>query len=262
MNPHHFPAWLDRIDRTLWVLFLVWSAIGAVVMPFGLGDAHLSGLDLPDVIEPVVAWALRAGDAVWITLGASAVYLGIARREGFPTARVWAVIILAGAGLVEWVGATRGWPFGPYRYSDNFGSRLGGVLPFTIPLAWLVIVLAGRCLVLRVAPNASRVLTALGTGLVAVLTDLNLEFVAWKARAYWIWYPDWTPALGPMPGWPPLQNFVSWFVLATLLCAALPAPRKVDTREPQPLRPILVLAVMNALFLCVHAVRAIRGWGG
>ena len=29
-----------------------------------------------------------------------------------------------------------------------------------------------------------------GVATVAVLTDLNLEYVAWKIRGYWIWFPQ------------------------------------------------------------------------
>jgi putative membrane protein len=258
MTAPPFPRWLARTDRVLWILFLVWTAAGSITMPLGLGDAHLGLVEYPAAIEALLAWALRAGDAIWITLGAAVVYLSVARREGFATARIWAVILLAGSGLIEWIGATTGWPFGPYRYSDQFGMRLGNVLPFTIPLAWLVIILAARALILRIAPNASRPALAAGVGAVALLTDLNLEFVAWKSRGYWVWYPDWTPALGPMPSWPPLQNFVSWFLVAAALCAMLPAPGRVDTGKPQPIRPVIVLALMNALFLAVHLARHLR----
>lgn len=86
---------------------------------------------------------------------------------------------------------------------------------------------------------------------VSVLTDLNLEFVAWKVRGYWVWYPH---AATDVPGWPPLQNYVAWFVLSFLLTALLPPNYGLRLRRPAANRPILVLALMNALFLLVHAV--------
>ena len=124
------------------------------------------------------------------------------------------------------------------------------MLPVAIPLAWLVVLLGGRFLVRAVRPAAGRIELALGVALVATLTDLNLESVAWKVRGYWVWYPR---AGADAPAWPPLQNYVAWFVLSFLLTAILPPNRALRPRRPPGTRPILVLALMNALFLLVHA---------
>ena len=40
-----------------------------------------------------------------------------------------------------------------------------------------------------------------------LLTDAHLELLAWKVRAWWIWYP----ALAPAPSFPPWQNYATWF---------------------------------------------------
>ena len=191
-------------------------------------------------------------------LAAVVVYFHTVAAEGLPTARRWAVIILAGSAAFEWIGARTGFPFGPYVYTERFGWRLGGVLPVAIPLAWLVVLLGGRFLVRALRPEAGRIELALGVALVATLTDLNLEFVAWKVRGYWVWYPH---AGANAPGWPPLQNYVAWFALSFGLTALLPPNHALRPHRPPATRPILVLALMNALFLLVHAAsdRLVKG---
>lgn len=245
---------LEPLHAVLWILFLIWTAIGAAVMPLELGPAQIrEWIPYADLQVALVAF-LEISDAIWIVLAAALAYLALAEHEGLATARRWSLFILAGSAALETVGAVTGLPFGPYVYTDRFGWRILGVLPFTIPLAWLTIVICGRYLVLLVRPRASRWQIALGTGLAAVLTDLNLEPIAWKVRAYWLWYPTQSGA----PSHPPLQNYVSWFVAATLLALAFPR-RAVETgQKPDPRRPVLILSLMNALFLLVHAVRYFR----
>ena len=125
------------------------------------------------------------------------------------------------------------------------------MLPFTIPLAWLIIILCGRYLVLRLQPAAARWQVALGVAAVASLTDLNLEFVAWKVRGYWIWYPG-APA---PPAWPPLQNYASWFAAAFLLAWLLPPNYELRSHRPAASRPIAILALINGLFLLTQTLR-------
>lgn len=251
-----YAVWLAPLPDLAWVFFLLWTAMGAVVMPLGIGRSQIeSWISQPDVRAAALA-ILRGSDAFWIVLAAINVYLATAAHEGIGVTRRWAAIILGGSALCEWVGALTGFPFGPYRYTDNFGWRLGGVLPFTIPLAWLIILLSGRRLVLAIRPEVTRVGLASGTALVALVSDFILEPVAWKIRAYWIWYPGREAAPS---GWPPPQNYASWFAVAFLLTYALP-PNYALRRAPSRIanRPIAVLALMNGLFLLVYGAR----WAG
>lgn len=253
--PPSYAIWLAPLPGLAWGLFLVWTAVGAVVMPLGIGRSQIeSWVSQPDLRAAALA-ILQGSDAAWIVLAAINVYLATAAQEGINATRRWAAIILAGSALCEWVGARTGFPFGPYRYTDHFGWRLGGVLPFTIPLAWLIILLSGRRLVLAIRPEATRAGVALGAALTALVSDVNLEPVAWKIRAYWIWYPGREPAPS---NWPPVQNYVSWFVVAFLLTYALPPNYALRRPSRTANRPIAVLALMNGLFLLVYGVR----WAG
>lgn len=248
----HLEIWHNLI----WALFLVWTGVGFIVMPFGIGEpeiAKLAGeMNLPEALTRALLLILQASDAVWILLAAFTVYLSLARVEGFNRARVIGVIIIVGSAILEVIGETTDFPFGPYDYTNRFGSKVFGVLPFTIPLAWLVVVVAGRHLMLAIAPTLNRWQHALGVGTVALLTDLNLEFIAWQVRYYWVWYP--VPYATPAHGWPPVQNYISWFVFAALLAYVIPRAEPKKT-VPVSQRIIGVLLAMNALFLFTHIVR-------
>lgn len=252
-----------RLSQNLfWWIFLVWTAVGTVVMPFGIGEMTVRRLIGNEALLSLVLGILRPADAIWMVLAFGVVYLHVVESRGLATARLWALVILVGSGVVEALGAKTGWPFGPYRYTDNMGIRVFGVLPFTIPLAWFVIVATAQAAILALRPRWSRWAQAAFVGAVATLTDLNLEFIAWKVRAYWIWYPPGTALAENPPDWPPIQNYLSWFVLAFLLSAALvrrTGDRALSAPPPAPAvfpwRPVLVLSLMNALFLLVHLVR-------
>ncbi len=251
-TPPPSPVWLHFIPDLAWAAFLVWTGVGFIVMPLGVGEADVRGWLGNRSLQDAAVALLHTADAVWIVLAAVVVYLHAAAAEGLSTARRWALIILVSSTIFEWVGTATGFPFGPYRYTDHFGWRIAGVVPLAIPLAWFVVLLCGRSVVLRLYAAATRLELALGMALIAVLTDLNLEYVAWKVRAYWVWYPQSHTA---PPAWPPLQNYVAWFMLSFALGFVLPASHELRPQRPSPRRPILVLGLMNALLAFVHLVR-------
>lgn len=244
---------LDPIRNILWALFLVLTAVAFVVMPFEIGEAQVREHISTPALRDFLLGFLGIADPLWIVLAASVVYLHLVKTDGLHTARRWALIILASAAVVGTAGALSGLPFGPIAYTGRLGARVAGVLPFGLPLLWLVIVGCSRYAVLAAAPGFGRGALAAGTGLLALLTDLNLEPVAWKVRAWWLWYPLRTDA----PDHPPHQNYLGWFMVAALLAAAFPETR-VGVAQARQTRPILILALMNAVFLTAHIVRALR----
>ncbi len=239
-----------RIEKAAWAAFVVWTTIGAAVMPLGITPERAREWLGPGTAGALAAGFLHVADLIWMLLAAAVVHGEAVRAEGARQAGLGALLVLVGSAAVEWLGATAGWPFGPYVYTDHFGPRVG-VLPLAIPLAWFVIVQGARLTLARWNPGLGRGGTALGVGVAAVVTDLNLEPIAWKLRGYWLWYPgDPRP-----PPWPPWQNYAAWFVVAAMLAAAMPSLRG---RSAPGLRPALVLGFMNALFLWLHLARALR----
>lgn len=243
-------AWAAPLGGLVWQLFIVFTAVGFYVMPSGIGAAEIKEwVKVPGLREALLLF-LGYADALWMFLAAVNIYFYMIEREGLAVARRWALLIIVGSGLLEWVGTRTGYPFGPYIYTSNFGPLIGGVLPCTIPLAWVVVVMASRYTVLALFPALNRWLLSLGVGLLALVTDLNMELVAWKVRAYWIWYPH-DPA---PPLWPPWQNFLSWFMAAYVLNALLDGGRVAGIAKSAH-KPVVVLLLMNAMFIAVHLVR-------
>jgi uncharacterized membrane protein len=233
----------------LWLAFLIWTAIGFAVLPLDIGALQARVWFGDGALYRLTVEFLRQADAIWMLLAAINVYLHTAAAEGLPTARRWAGIILVASASFEWIGVQSGVPFGSYRYTGQFGWRLGGVLPLAIPLAWLVILICGRYLFLALRPHARRFELAAGVAVIALLTDLNLEFVAWKVRGYWIWYPE---LAAGTPSGPPWQNYASWFGLSFLLALLLPANHELRAGRPSAGRPIVILGLMNLLFACAR----------
>ena len=238
-----------------WLLFLVWTAVGFVVMPLGITPAQARAGLGAGPLGGVAAAILEVSDAVWMGLAAATVYFHAVGSEGLPTARAQAVVVLFASTVFEWVGAQTGFPFGPYVYTEHFGPRIVGVVPVAIPLAWLVVILCGKNLVGLLHPTAGRLTTAVGVGVVAVLTDLNLEPVAWHIRQYWLWYPLQVPPPSENPPW---QNYAAWFVLSFALAVVLPSDSSLRPRRPTRWRPVVLLTLLNTLLALVHVSARLR----
>lgn len=234
-------------------IFLGWTAIGAVVMAVGIDVEWVRRAALPPWVEAPAVAILNLSDALWITLGAGLALASETRRVGArPALRSFAILAVA-AGAAEWIGATTGLLFGDYAYTDRFGLRLGGVLPYTIPLAWYL-VLTGAAEVADKFP-LGKLGRLLAVGGLAVVTDINLEPVAIHVRGYWFWNGDPTAA-------PPLFNYLTWFLLAAVLSPVVGRRHEPETPTEDPrgllLSPATLLLAMNALFLVAHLGRWVR----
>jgi uncharacterized membrane protein len=244
---------LERLEWLVWILFLVWSAVGAVVMPWNPGTMEVSQY-VPEAWQDFAYGFLRIADAVWILLAATTIYFWMIRNFGLALARLQAAIIITGSAVIEWIGQDTGWPFGPYLYTENFGPRLFGKLPIAIPLAWLVIVVCSTAVVRTIPCVRNRYVVAGCAALVALATDINLEPVAWRVKGYWLWYPFQDAA----PTHPPLQNYASWFVLSFLFVACMPGLRHEPATRAW-IRPALVLGIINVLLAVTHLVHIAGG---
>jgi hypothetical protein len=215
----------QRLAASLWILFLLWTVLVALVWTLRIGEAevlawsqrlwHLPPLETGAPLRPrqaALAGFLRWIDPTWAVLAAANAYTFTARREGLDVARRWAGMILAGVALVAWVSAKTAWPLGPIRYTDLFGPRLGPV-PMGLPLLWLAVLLGARDLVLRLRPALSQVPLALGVGALCLIFETALEPLASKERVFWLWPPGSVPAhLGA-----PVQSYATWFCVSAAL---------------------------------------------
>ena len=158
------------------------------------------------------------------------------------------------AGVVEGIGVKTAIPFGPFTYTDEAGPQVLSVLPWPVPLLWVVAILNSRG-VARLILRPWRKLRTYGywlIGLTAALTvvfDLGLEPFASRVKLYWIWIPTKFPLT-----WygAPLVNSLGW-LLAALLILAFVTPALINKQQRQAKRapdyfPLIVWLLANGLF--------------
>ncbi len=171
-----------------------------------------------------------------------------AQNVGLATAVVATI-----GGVIHLIGALTGIPFGPVTYSSEAGLKLFGVLPWFMPLVWVVVILNARG-VSRLILRPWRKLRVYGywlIGLTALLTlifVLGLEPFATRARVYWIWQPTKLPV-----NWfgTPLSDFLGWVVAALIILGfSTPALMKKRPSKSYPeYHPLIVWVAMEVLFI-------------
>lgn len=160
-----------------------------------------------------------------------------------------AVLIAAISGIIETVGAKTGIPFGPFVYTDNLGPKIFGVLPWPVPIIWVVAIFNSRGvarLILRPWRKVSKYgFWAIGlTCALVVILDFALEPFCSLVNRYWIWHaPDTVPAWHTAP-W---VNFFSW-ATTTLLILAFTTPWLINKRHnkhtPPDYYPLIVWVLL------------------
>jgi uncharacterized membrane protein len=238
---------LEPLGSLLWVLFIVWTACVGFLWATGFGEPQLDAL-VPNVgLRRSLVLLCKLADAIWIGLAAACAYLCVADTHGISLARRWTLTVFALVGVVVIASVATKWPLGPVFYSQRLGVKLGPV-PLGVPLLWLVIVFGGRALWMRLFRRASHTAIAVGTGSCAVLTAWNLESLASRARGWWFWYEPATRAAIPAP----VQNYVSWFLVATAIAFLLREPRVIGAPPEQSDKLIAILGLLNIVCLVAH----------
>jgi putative membrane protein len=172
---------------------------------------------------------------------------------------------------VEHVGATTGFPFGTYTYTNVLQPQIFGVVPVAIPFAWLLIVTAavgtaelllerdGRAANADLRVHASKVLSAAAF---ALLLDVTIEPFAVNINRYWVWSESDAGSYYGIPA----SNFVAWWFTSLLLSWVLLRQRQRAARaaladhavRPQPFWPWLppTLYLTNlTMFVVVNLAR-------
>jgi uncharacterized membrane protein len=216
--------------------FFFWFACGFIFIVGHIEPAAIAAWPLPAWLHAFVALCLRTGDPILIFLAFANTHLVAARQWGGTAARRWALFIIVSSLAVETLGAMTGFPFGVYTYTDRFGPVVG-VVPLAIPLAWQVVLTNALFLVRAFAPHLPRWGEAAAAGAIATLYDAVLEPFATTVKGYWHW----------RDGAVPLQNYVAWLVVGTLLVRAF-TPTSAG-RADRDARPALILGATVLLFV-------------
>jgi uncharacterized membrane protein len=249
-------AHLKVLSGLLWPFFLAFTALGFVLVPFRIGDYHVGLLTSNVELQAALLWSIRLFDPIWLTLAVTCAYSYTIATEGLAKARGWALRIGLASLAVGIATSQTGFPLGPALYTDKMGARIAQTVPFTYPLLWITLILCSyytaRALIVRLPWFKQRVVppwvVSLGAAVLVLLTDLNLEPVAWHNRFYWVWYPRDYGA----PHWPPFQNYATWFAVAfaLTLCGSSKACGAAPLKEA--LKPVAILGLFNAVLLLAH----------
>ena len=249
-----FARALEPLAHGLWTVFVLVSLLVGAIWTLGLGESSVEKAISNTDLRATLVWLLGWVDFIWITLAAASVYLSLVSRVGLATARRWALLILGSVFALAWVSAATGFPLGQIRYGAALGLKLGPV-PLGLPLLWFSVIIGAREAVLRGWPRISHAGLSAGVGIIALVTDLNLESLASKWRGFWFWRAA-SPALPPVFD-PPLGGSLAWGVLAGLLALALREPYVALSARKWAWQAAVTLAIFQAVFLASHVAHSL-----
>ncbi len=207
------------------------------------------GSTLMVALDRVPAWGEWLSSALLMVQGAAVLcwLVGAYGRRG----AVAALLVTALAWGVEHIGVTFGFPFGCYSYTAQLQPLLFGAVPLAIACAWLMVAIGAWQLATtddrpfaatvpeldegqgrRRTADDRRFSAMVGgrwsvvvAATLVLLLDLQIETVATKINAYWIWRDH-----GPYYG-VPTANFVAWWLVG--LAMALVVAKLVPVNEDQ-----------------------------
>ena len=178
----------------------------------------------------------RLLEALLLVLALTTTLVSLARTLPLQNVLWAAALIFLISELAQAVGDKTGIPFGLYFYTGNMGLQLFKVLPWPVPLLWIVVLLNSRG-VAQLMLRPWRKMENYGYGvlgltcLLAAAFDLALDPFASRINHFWIWQ---TPQ--NVPAWysAPWINFPSRAVI-TLLILAFITPWMINKKSgPQP----------------------------
>jgi uncharacterized membrane protein len=192
-------------------------------------------------------WAIQnTGTVDILTATAAMLAFGVASL-GWRRTLFFALAATVLSAAAELTGTKTGWPFGGYEYTGFLGWKLGGRVPYTVPLSWFYMGFASYLLAARIVGPA-RPRTELFSSIFLgawLLTawDLVLDPAMASERLstihFWIWHEH-----GPYFGMP-LRNLAGWFGTGLLFIAVgrLSWRRRVDASALAIWFPYAVYAV-------------------
>lgn len=240
----HPSAFVELWHRPVLILFLLCAALNLTLL--GLQGVVSAPRPYANSWHALGRWP----DGLLLASALATSMLALGRRLPFQNVltATGLIVLLAGGllGLTAWTGI----PFGPIFFTENAGTKIGDLLPWTLPLWWVVLLLNGRG-VARLILRPWRKTPFYGfwvIGLTAALLvtfDLGLEPFAVYVRDYWLWR---TPR-GVLAWYTaPWVNFLAWFVTASaILVFSVPwLINKNPVKRPMDYHPLIVWMLLNA----------------
>lgn len=146
---------------------------------------------------------------------------------------VLSLVIFISSFILEYAGIHSGKIFGRYEYLTSLGPKWGEV-PLIIGMNWILMVLCSAAVMAEISENFLIRIT--GGALCMVFYDLVLEAAA-PAMNMWHFFGD----------YPPVQNFVSWFVAAFIFHLVLHV-MKINPKN-EPARNLFFIQIVFFIFI-------------
>jgi uncharacterized membrane protein len=237
----------ERWHKAAFIFFLLtWTANWVVV---------LLQVPLPAEGRWIEVWLL--GATVLTTL------VTLSRRLPLQNVLTAAVLIGGLGGILIAIGAASGVPFGPIVYGDALGEKVFTLVPWPMPLLWVVLVMNGRG-VARLIMRPWRRTNYYGfwviglTCALAVIFALGFEPFAVKVKNYWIWLGSKSVLSWHTAPW---VNFLGWFCgCLGILAFTIPwLINKQPVKQPMDYHPLVVWTLVNLWVLTGNAGHGL--WG-
>ncbi|MDJ0736073.1 MAG: carotenoid biosynthesis protein [Nostocaceae cyanobacterium] len=246
----------ERVCLTGHILSLVFGLAGILVV---VPHPEFIIANFGEVGQNAMQLSMAGGGVVYMILGASAVFLHVKRNWGLIPALTFLLPSVLISLSAELLGTSTGFPFGHYSYLSGLGYKIGGLVPFTIPLSWFYLgcasyLLARAGLQVDKNPNWLRHLGAVFFGALLLTSwDLVLDpAMSQTSLPFWYWQQP-----GAFFGMP-YQNFAGWFSTGALFMtvAALLWRHQPLSIEQSQLHLPLIVYLSNFAFAAVMSLAA------
>lgn len=243
-NPDSRPSTLlAPWHKPFFIAFLLFWIVNEVLLALGM---ELTG-----------AWRwVEGGLIVSATLST---LLALGRRLPAQNVLMTAVVVSGLATGIMAVATLTGVPLGPFTYTGNFGEKLFNVVPWPIPLLWLLVIINGRG-VARLVMRPWRKTNFYGFWVIglacafAVILDLALEPFAVYVKGLWVWHASKTAVSFSTAPW---VNFLGWFIIPlAILSLSIPwLINKQPVKKAMDYHPLIVWLLLNAYLTTGNALQ-------
>ena len=157
------------------------------------------------------------------------------------------------------IAALTGVPLGPFVYTEHLGDKLFNLVPWPIPIVWVLVIINGRG-VARLAMRPWRKTNYYGfwviglTCLFAVVFDFGLEPFAVYVKGLWVWMASKTALSYYTAPW---VNFLGWFIIPlSILAFSIPwLINKQPVKQAMDYHPLIMWLLLNLYLTTGNALQ-------
>lgn len=189
-NLQHKKMLIDKIIKILFLIVLIMTPVGLLIMIFDLGFRQY-------------LWTTN----IYLSLQAITTFLFLLRFFNRKKVVIFSLILILSSFLIEYIGVITGFPFGNYNYTEKIAPLIFGKVPVAIAFSWYIIAVNAYIVVRLTFKNVFHDLTILIVSSAFILfIDFLLEPFASFYNQFWIWEK----------GSIPMSNYISWWIMGFL----------------------------------------------